>query len=121
MKSPSPETPRRTSPETKVKLKGMLILRYQSRYNILILIEETKYKVLVRCGSVQQSANDDDDANLYMVIVGVNGQTKKMPLVVNKKGEIEFTTTDVGQVSCSFIYDSFIYIKIDFKNTSRPR
>jgi len=86
----------------------------------LILIEETTYKVLVRFGSVQQSANDDD-ANLYMVIVGVNGQTKKMPLVVNKKGEIEFTTTDVGQVSCSFIYDSFIYIKIDFKNTSRPR
>ncbi|CAF3864693.1 unnamed protein product [Adineta steineri] len=86
-KSPSPkptksETPRSTSSEDKVNVK------------------ETIYKVSVQYGSLQKNSDDDDEnTNLYLVIVGVNGKTKRMPLPVNKKDEIEFNTTDVGKIS----------------------
>ncbi|CAF4221229.1 unnamed protein product, partial [Adineta steineri] len=88
-KSPSPkptksETSRSTSSEDKVNVK------------------ETIYKVSVQYGSLQQNFNDDDDddnTSLYLVIVGVNGKTKRIPLPVNKKDEIEFNTTDVGKIS----------------------
>ena len=58
------------------------------------------YKVMLQYASLQQG--DTDDGNLHMVICGINGKTKKMPLTVNKKGELEFTAADVGQVSCTF-------------------
>ncbi|CAF3856631.1 unnamed protein product [Rotaria magnacalcarata] len=65
--------------------------------------ENMVYKVSVRFGTLQQTANDDHDGNLYLIIVGKRGQTKKMPLPVNEKGEIEFKTNDVGKVSKIFL------------------
>jgi hypothetical protein len=53
---------------------------------------------LAQFHSPQQTAIDDE-ANLYLVIVGNNGQTKRLTLPNNEKGEMEFTTTDVGKVS----------------------
>ncbi|CAF5062605.1 unnamed protein product, partial [Rotaria magnacalcarata] len=66
-------------------------------------IKDMVYKVSVRFGTLQQTANDDHDGNLYLIIVGKRGQTKKMPLPVNEKGEIEFKTNDVGKVSKIFL------------------
>jgi hypothetical protein len=54
------------------------------------------YNVSVQYSSQQQTPTEDNN-NLYMVIVGENGQTKKLPL--SMKNEIEFTATDVGKVS----------------------
>jgi hypothetical protein len=53
---------------------------------------------LAQFHSLQQTAIDDE-ANLYLVIVGNNGQTERLPLSNNEKGEMKFTTTDVGKVS----------------------
>ncbi|CAF0819854.1 unnamed protein product [Rotaria sp. Silwood1] len=58
---------------------------------------ETLYKVMLRYGSLQE-APIDGDSNLYVIVVGVNGQTKKIPLLVNKKGVAEFKTNDVGKI-----------------------
>ncbi|CAF4981001.1 unnamed protein product, partial [Rotaria socialis] len=67
-------------------------------------IKQTAYKVSVRFGTLQQTVNDDDDNGiLYLIIVGKNGQTNKMPLLVNKKGEVEFKTNDVGEISKIFL------------------
>ncbi|CAF3372205.1 unnamed protein product [Rotaria sp. Silwood1] len=58
---------------------------------------ETLYKVMLRYGSLQE-APIDGDSNLYVIVAGVNGQTKKIPLLVNKKGVAEFKTNDVGKI-----------------------
>ncbi|CAF2520074.1 unnamed protein product [Rotaria sp. Silwood2] len=61
-----------------------------------------KVKVLLRFGSLQKTSIDDG-SNLYMIIVGENGQTKKIPLLPNKKGEIELKTNDVGKILKIFL------------------
>lgn len=70
---------------------------------------------MVRFGKVQQVL-PNDDSGLYIIIVGENGQTKKMPLGVDKKGEVEFKTNDVGKVSFTFfnyVFGSTLTLRIE--------
>lgn len=64
---------------------------------------------MVRYG-LQQEAVLRDDNTLYIILVGTDGQTKKLTLTTNKNNEVDFTTNDVGKVSFNFIKDNFIFI-----------
>ncbi|CAF0753759.1 unnamed protein product [Rotaria sp. Silwood1] len=69
---------------------------------------EITYKILIRTGTSQEEGND---SNLYIIIYGKNGQTKKMllnettktnkntSLKKNDKIEYEFKIDDVGKIS----------------------
>jgi hypothetical protein len=59
-----------------------------------------------------QQTRINDEANLYLVIVGANGQTKELSLPNNKKSKIEFRTIDVGKVGYILIESNFLYIFI---------
>jgi len=91
-----------------VTISGKSILIF-SNYKLFILIEETTYQVFARFHSFQQTTTDDE-ANLYMVIVGINGRTKHLSLPNNKKGEIDLTTINVGKVSQIFNNNHVFYI-----------
>ena len=69
---------------------------------------ETSYRIFVRTGSDQEEGTS---SNLDITIVGIHGQTRRMPLSDRTKTrepmtfrkeetiEFEFTTNDVGEVS----------------------
>ena len=79
---------------------------------VVFLILETTYKVLIQYGTLQQRSlgddddDDDDEFQLHMVIFGSNGQTKRMVFRKNLTGEIDQQAADVGQVC--FISSKFI-------------
>ena len=74
----------------------------------MFLIQESIYKVSIEFGSCQ-TATIDDESRLYMIIFGSDGHTEKMPLMINKNGEIEFKGNDVGKVRLfSIIINKFI-------------
>jgi hypothetical protein len=59
---------------------------------------ETIYKILGQFRSLQQT-KVNDDAKLYLIIVGNNNQTEKLFLSNNQKDPIESTAIDIGKVS----------------------
>ncbi|CAF1064509.1 unnamed protein product [Rotaria sordida] len=86
------------TPMPHVRLQSPKPIKPETPPKSIIKVQETMYEVLLRFDSRQETPIDDDNS-LYMIIFGVNGQTKKMPLLLNKNGETEFKTNDVGKIS----------------------
>ncbi len=59
---------------------------------------ETTYKVSGQFRLLQQT-KVNDDAKLYVIIVGSNNQTEKLFLSNDQKDPIESTAIDIGKVS----------------------
>ena len=83
----------------------------------MVRCTETSYRIFVRTGSDQEEGTS---SNLDITIVGIHGQTRRMPLSDRTKTrepmtfrkeetiEFEFTTNDVGEVSPPMISSSML-------------
>lgn len=122
-KSPTPEPTKFSTPKSHTsekKVSGTFFFTFLI-YNLFIFIKETTYKISARFRSLQKPTINNN-ANLYMIIVGENNQTEKLLLLNNTTDEQEFQTNDVGKVSHlkSFLLKFHVF-KIDFKNSSRTK